>query len=183
MAPGRPRSHTCRYSAAGLTGGDPLQAVTTDDTTALSAGENCTGTRSGHYNTGGGMDATQVGIRRIGQIAVTVRDVDRARAFYRDVLGLRHLFDAPGMAFLDCAGVRLMLAVPESGEFDHPTSILYLDVADIDASAAALEARGVKFERPAERVADLGDRVLWLASFRDSENNVLALMSEVPKEL
>jgi methylmalonyl-CoA/ethylmalonyl-CoA epimerase len=125
--------------------------------------------------------ASEVGIRRIGQIAITVRDVGRARAFYRDVLGLRHLFDAPGLSFLDCDGVRLMLAVPETGEFDHPSSILYLDVADIEVSSRELERRGVKFERKAEQVADLGDRVLWLASFRDSENNVLALMSEVPK--
>jgi methylmalonyl-CoA/ethylmalonyl-CoA epimerase len=129
------------------------------------------------------MSAGQVGIRRIGQIAVTVRDVARAREFYRDVLGLPHLFDAPGLAFMECDGVRLMLAVPESGEFDHPSSILYLDVADIRAASAELEERGVTFERPAERVADLGDRELWLASFRDSENNVLALMSEVPKKL
>lgn len=128
------------------------------------------------------MDTTQEpGIRRIGQIAVTVRDTARAKAFYRDVLGIRHLFDAPDMAFFDCAGVRLMLAVPESGEFDHPSSILYLDVPDIRAAHALLVQRGVIFDRAPERVADLGDRVLWLAFFRDSENNVLALMSEVPK--
>jgi methylmalonyl-CoA/ethylmalonyl-CoA epimerase len=125
----------------------------------------------------------EVGIRRIGQIALTVRDVARASAFYRDVLGLRHLFDAPGMSFLDCDGVRLMLAVPETGELDHPSSILYLDVADIEASSRELERRGVHFDRKPEQVADLGDRVLWLASFRDSENNLLALMSEVPKLL
>jgi methylmalonyl-CoA/ethylmalonyl-CoA epimerase len=129
------------------------------------------------------MSAGQVGIRRIGQIAVTVRDVDRAREFYRDVLGLPHLFDAPGMAFMDCDGVRLMLAVPESGEFDHPSSILYFDVADIAAASTELERRGVVFERSAERVADLGDRELWLAAFRDPEHNMLALMSEVPKDL
>jgi predicted enzyme related to lactoylglutathione lyase len=125
----------------------------------------------------------EVGIRRIGQIAITVRDVERASSFYRDVLGLPHLFDAPGMSFVDCDGVRLMLAVPETGEFDHPSSILYLDVVDIEAASEELERRGVKFERKAEQVADLGDRVLWLASFRDTENNVLALMSEVPKLL
>lgn len=121
------------------------------------------------------------GIRRVGQVAVTVRDVARATDFYRDVLGLRHLFDAPGMAFFDCAGLRLMLAVPESGEFDHPTSVLYLDVADINVSCAVLTGAGVVFEGEPHFVADLGDRELWLAFFRDSEANLLGLMSEVRK--
>jgi methylmalonyl-CoA/ethylmalonyl-CoA epimerase len=125
--------------------------------------------------------AAAPGIRRIGQVAVTVRDPERATAFYRDVLGLRHLFDAPPMSFFECGGVRLMLAVPEAGEHDHASSIIYLDVSDIDAAHATLVARGVRFERAPERVADLGDRVLWLAFFRDSEANMLALMSEVPK--
>lgn len=123
------------------------------------------------------------GIRRVGQVAVTVRDVARARDFYRDILGLTHLFDAPGMAFLDCAGLRLMLTVPESGEFDHPTSVLYLDVADIAASHAVLAGAGVVFEGEPHFVADLGDRDLWLAFFRDSEANLLGLMSEVPKSV
>lgn len=125
--------------------------------------------------------AVEPGIRRIGQVAVTVRDVARARAFYRDVLGIRHLFDAPGMTFFDCAGLRLMLVVPESGEFDHPTSVLYLDVADITASYEVLSGAGVVFEGAPHFVADLGDRELWLAFFRDSEANLLGLMSEVPK--
>jgi predicted enzyme related to lactoylglutathione lyase len=123
----------------------------------------------------------EVGIRRIGQVAVTVKDVARARAFYGEVLNLKHLFDTPAMSFFDCGGVRLMLAVPESGELDHPTSLLYLDVADIDSAHRLLVERGVAFERGPERVADLGDRDLWLAFFRDSEANLLALMSERPR--
>lgn len=123
-----------------------------------------------------------VGIRRIGQIAVTVRDVERAKAFYRDVLELRHLFDAPpGLTFFDCGGVRLMLSVPESGEHDHRASILYLDVADIVSAHATLVARGAQSEQAPHLVADLGDRELWLSFFRDSEDNFLGLMSEVPK--
>ncbi|MBR9990630.1 MAG: VOC family protein [Gemmatimonadetes bacterium] len=121
------------------------------------------------------------GIRRIGQIAITVGDVDRARTFYRDVLGLRHLFDAPPkMSFFDCDGIRLLLGEPEPGEAVRHASILYLDVADITASHEQLAGRGVQFDVPPHKVADLGDRELWLASFRDSEDNVLALMSEVP---
>lgn len=120
-------------------------------------------------------------IRRIGQIAINVHDLARATAFYRDVLGLRFLFEVPKMAFFDCAGQRIMLSVPEQAQFDQPASILYYDVADIQASADALRSRGVVFEQDPHVVADLGDRVLWLAFFRDTEGNVLSLMSEVPK--
>jgi methylmalonyl-CoA/ethylmalonyl-CoA epimerase len=130
------------------------------------------------------MDATTegIGITRVAQVALTARDLDRARDFYRDVLGLRHLFDAPpAMSFFECGGLRLMLGVPESGEFDHPSSILYLDTSDIQRTHGLLAERGVAFEREPHAVADLGDRVLWLSFFRDSESNMLALSSEVPK--
>ena len=120
-------------------------------------------------------------IHRIGQIAVTVRDVDRAREFSRDVVGLRHLFDAPPrMSFFECGGVRLLLGEAEGGA-THGTSILYLDTLDIHAAHEALAGRGAAFEQAPHRVADLGDRELWLAFFRDSEDNVMALMSEVRK--
>ena len=128
------------------------------------------------------MAAGTVGIRRIGQIAITVRDQERARDFYRDVLGIQHLFDAPPkMSFFDCAGVRLLLGEAEPGAEAHGASILYLDVADIQAAHETLESRAVEFVAAPHRVADLGDRDLWLAFFRDSEGNVMALMSEVMK--
>lgn len=120
-------------------------------------------------------------LRRIGQIALTARDLARATAFYRDTLGLAHLFDAGNMAFLDCGGTRLMLSTPEAPEFDHPSSIVYFEVADIQASSAALRARGVAFEREPFVVAPLAKSDLWMAFFRDSEGNLLALQSEVPR--
>jgi methylmalonyl-CoA/ethylmalonyl-CoA epimerase len=123
-----------------------------------------------------------VAIRRIGQIAITVGDVDRARTFYRDVLELHHLFDAPPkMSFFDCGSVRLLLGEPEAGAAEQPASILYLDVPDIRAAHETLVSRAVRFDADPHKVADLGDRELWLAFFRDSEDNVMALMSEVPK--
>lgn len=126
------------------------------------------------------MDAERV--QRIGQIAVTVSDVGRARDFYRDVLGLRHLFDAPPRtSFFECGGTRLLLGEAEAGATAHGTSILYFETADIQTLHEALVERGVAFEGLPHRVADLGDRELWLAFFRDSEDNVMALMSEVPK--
>ena len=119
-------------------------------------------------------------IHRIGQIAINAKDLDRATAFYRDQLGLKHLFTVPKMSFFDCGGTRLMVGLPETAEFDHPSSILYFDTTDIEAFHATLVKSGVKSEGDPHRVADLGDRDLWLAFFRDSEGNLMALMEEKP---
>src|SRR3990172_7429565 len=119
-------------------------------------------------------------LKSIGQISVNAKEVPRAVGFYRDALGLRFLFEAPPqLAFFDCGGVRLMLSRPEKPEFDHPGSILYFKVDEIRAAADSLGSRGVRFEERPHKVASLPDHDLWLASFRDSEGNLLALMSEV----
>ncbi|HEY6324533.1 MAG TPA: VOC family protein [Thermoanaerobaculia bacterium] len=118
------------------------------------------------------------GLSQIGQIAVNVQDVERATAFYRDTLGMRFLFAFPGLAFFDCGGVRLMLSRAEDPKLDHPASILYYRVADIEATHQALAARGVRFERGPHLVARMPDHELWLADFYDSEENLLALMAE-----
>jgi predicted enzyme related to lactoylglutathione lyase len=118
----------------------------------------------------------------IEQIAINAQDLERAVSFYRDQLGLRHLFTVPpNLAFFDCDGIRLMLSLPAKPEFDHASSIIYFNVADIQAAYATLSERGVKFEEGPTFVADMGTYNLWLASFRDSENNLLALMSHVAK--
>jgi len=126
-----------------------------------------------------------VGVSRIGQIAFTVSDLPRAVAFYRDVLGLQFLFDAPpNLAFFDCGGTRLMLTPPEGeGQFagQQFNSILYYTVADIQEAARALTARGVTFEQPPHVVARLPAADLWMAFFRDSDRHMLAIMSEVPR--
>ena len=121
------------------------------------------------------------GLSTITQIAINAHDIDRATEFYRDKLGMKYLFSAPpGLAFFDCAGVRLMVSVPSSPEFDHPSSILYFNVEDIQKAHATLLERGVEFIEPPAFVVNMGSYDLWIASFRDSENNVLALMSDVP---
>jgi methylmalonyl-CoA/ethylmalonyl-CoA epimerase len=115
----------------------------------------------------------------IGQIAMVVKDVPRAVAFYRDVLGMRFLFQAPpSLAFFDCGGVRLMLDVPEDKEFDHPGSVLYFKVDDIDAIYADLTGKGVDFRAAPHLIAKLPDHELWMAFFHDGEGNTLALMHE-----
>ena len=122
------------------------------------------------------------GLSTIEQIAVNAQDIDRAVAFYRDKLGIKHLFSVPpSLAFFDCDGVRLMLSLPPKPEFDHESSIIYFKVADIQGAYATLTDRGVQFEEAPIFVADMGTYDLWLASFRDSENNLLALMAHVPK--
>jgi methylmalonyl-CoA/ethylmalonyl-CoA epimerase len=118
-------------------------------------------------------------LNRIGQIAIPVRDVDRAVAFYRDKLGMSYLFSASRLAFFDCGGIRLMLSVPESAELDHLSSILYFQVANIDHAFHELSARGVHFDDQPHLIANMDTYDLWMAFFRDSEENMLAIMSEV----
>jgi methylmalonyl-CoA/ethylmalonyl-CoA epimerase len=124
--------------------------------------------------------ATGIGITHLGQIAINVKDPDRAAAFYQDKLGLKLLFKAPpGLAFFDCGGVRLMLARAEKPEFDHPSSVLYFAVADIQAAYGKLKESGVHFEDEPHLIAKMPAHDLWMTFFRDTEGNLLALMSEV----
>lgn len=123
-------------------------------------------------------------LSRIGQIFVNVHDLDRAIAFYRDILGMKFLFQAPpNMAFFDCDGIRLMLGVADRPELDHPASIIYYKVDDIEKVYRTFKARGVEFVVKPHLVAPMPTYDLWLADFRDSEGNLLALMSEVPRQV
>ena len=127
------------------------------------------------------MSGTFGGIRKIGQIYMRAVDLRRATAFYKDTLSIPVLFEVPRMAFFDLAGVRLMLGEPEGEAFDHPGSILYFDVPDLHAAHEELVRRGVPFDSSPHLIADLGEQELWMAFFKDSEGNQLALMSEIAK--
>ncbi|QJR15223.1 VOC family protein [Usitatibacter palustris] len=121
-------------------------------------------------------------IESVGQIAIAAKDLDRARAFYRDTLGLKHLFDAPpGLTFFQCGSIRLLVEVPADERFRHPASVLYYKVADIDAAHADLVAKGVRVEGKPHLVAPMPDHDLWMAFYRDSEDNVFSLMCEKRK--
>ncbi len=125
---------------------------------------------------------SSVSLSQISQISVNVHDLARAAAFYKETLGMKHLFTVPPkMAFFDAGGIRLMLAIPERPDLDHPSSILYFKVSDIENAHQVLESRGVHFETKPMLVAPMATHDLWLAEFRDSENNVLALLCEKPK--
>jgi catechol 2,3-dioxygenase-like lactoylglutathione lyase family enzyme len=121
-------------------------------------------------------------IQDLGQIAINTHDIQRAVAFYRDALGLEYLFEAGPLAFFRCGDVRIMLSVAENAEFDHPSSILYFRVDDIQAARSELAGRGVPFEDEPHLIAELEDHDLWMTFFRDPDRNYLALMSEVRKE-
>jgi len=115
---------------------------------------------------------------RIAQIAIAVRDVERAKSFYRDSLGLEWIGDAPpGLSFFRCGEVRLMLSRPEGPE-TAANSILYYGVDDAAAAHDALVPKGVVFEQAPHVVGRLGDTEVTLAICRDSEGNLLGLMSE-----
>lgn len=123
-------------------------------------------------------------LSQIGQIFINVKDLDRAIAFYRDMLGMRFLFTAPpGMAFFECGDIRIMLGRADRPEIDHPASIIYYKVDDIEKVYEVFNARGVEFIVKPHLVAPMPTYDLWLADFKDSEGNVLALMSEVPREV
>ena len=122
-----------------------------------------------------------IGISRLGQIAINVHDLDRATAFYRDILGLPLLFTTPALAFFDCGGVRLMLSPPEKPEFDHPGSVLYFTVSDIASAHRQMLGRVVHFEDAPHLIARMPTHDLWMTFFRDPDQNLLALMCEMPQ--
>jgi methylmalonyl-CoA/ethylmalonyl-CoA epimerase len=126
--------------------------------------------------------APSLGIQNIGQISIIVKDVERATAFYRDVLELKLLFTVPSMAFFDCGGVRLMLGTASASEYDHPSSILYFRVADINAGHKRLAEGGAEIVAAPRLIAPMPDHDLWMTAFKDSEGNIHQLMSEVPRK-
>ena len=125
-----------------------------------------------------GATTAPVGLSTIGQIALSVTDIERAIAFYRDTLGMKLLFQVPNLGFFDCAGVRLML----SGSQPAGTSatVIYFKVPDIHQAFAAIKDRHAAMEGEPHLVARMPDHELWMAFFRDPDGNLLALMSELP---
>jgi predicted enzyme related to lactoylglutathione lyase len=113
---------------------------------------------------------------------VPVRDVEEAARFYRDTLGLTHLFDAPpALSFFDCGGVRLMLCGPaaqgEDGDQQHP--VLFYDVSDIRKTHARIKSSGAASVEEPHIIARMNGREVWISSVSDGQGNVVSLMSEV----
>ncbi len=124
-------------------------------------------------------ESSDFGLNLIGQIAVPVTDIDKAIAFYRDTLGMQFLFQAPpGLGFFNCGGIRLMLDASAKEKAGN-SSVIYYKVNDLESTFGTLSNRGVKFESKPHLVAKMPDHELWMAFFRDPDQNLLALMSEV----
>jgi predicted enzyme related to lactoylglutathione lyase len=117
---------------------------------------------------------------RIGQIALSVRDMERAIAFYRDTVGLKFLFQAPNVAFFDVAGVRLMLGSAESHATQPAGTVVYFESSDLDADFAAITQRGARVadNGAPHFIARLGAKELWMAFLHDPDGNLFALMQE-----
>jgi methylmalonyl-CoA/ethylmalonyl-CoA epimerase len=120
-------------------------------------------------------------LNRIGQIALAVSDVDRAEHFYRDALGLRHLYRYGDLTFFDCAGVRLLLEKAHDPETITHGSPIYFTCNDIALTVNELQQRGVVFDSLPRLIAKLDDHDLWMAFFTDPDGHTLALMHEAPK--
>jgi methylmalonyl-CoA/ethylmalonyl-CoA epimerase len=125
-----------------------------------------------------------VKLSKIKQIAIPVHDVDAAKTFYRDALGLRHLFDAPpALSFFDCGGVQLMLAGPaaqgKDGDQQHP--VLFYDVSDIKKTHAKIKSSGAQSVEDPHVIARMNGREIWIASVSDGQGNLVSFMSDVPE--
>ena len=123
-----------------------------------------------------------VTLDRIKQIAIPVNSVEEAKSFYRDTLGLRHLFDAPpALSFFDCGGVRLMLAGPaaqgQDGDQQHP--VLFYDVSDIKKAHETIKSSGATSLEEPHIIARMNGREIWIASVSDGQGNAVSLMSDV----
>ena len=118
-------------------------------------------------------------LSELGQIAMTVRNVERATAFFRDVLQLKLLFSAgPNLAFFAAGSVRLMLTTPQDAGEGGKNSILYFKVTDIVATHAGLVSRGATNERDPQLAAKMPDHELWIGFIRDPDGNLIGLMEE-----
>lgn len=125
-----------------------------------------------------------VSLSRIKQIAIPVHSVEEAKIFYRDTLGLRHLFDAPpALSFFDCGGVQLMLAGPaaQGKDGDQQHAVLFYDVSDIKTTHARIKSSGAKSLAEPRVIARMNGREISVCELSDGQGNVVGLMSDVPE--
>ncbi|MDM5340937.1 VOC family protein [Fictibacillus enclensis] len=117
-------------------------------------------------------------IHKVGQIGVPVKDLKRAITFYQEKLRLNLLFQTDNMAFFECNGLRLLLDLPENEAFEHPSSVIYFQVADIQKAHQEMADQDVSFISEPHLIARMGRTETWMAFFTDTEGNTHALMSE-----
>ena len=120
----------------------------------------------------------------LGQISRHVKDVAQAEAWFKDVLGLTHLYSFPSsvgtLSFFDLDGTRLFLSQREDGKAPGEQSVLYFRVADIRAAHARLQGQGVEFIDAPHMIFKHPDGTEeWMAFFKDCDGQTLGLMSQV----
>ncbi|HYK73761.1 MAG TPA: VOC family protein [Pseudoneobacillus sp.] len=118
-------------------------------------------------------------IQKVGQIGVPVKNIESAIAFYKEKLGLTLLFNTDRQAFFECNGLRLMLSLPEKEEFSGNSSVIYFQVENLKEKYENLLEKGVTFIDEPHIVGKMGSTEIWMAFFKDTEDNTHALMSEV----
>jgi methylmalonyl-CoA/ethylmalonyl-CoA epimerase len=118
-------------------------------------------------------------ISGVAQIALSVTELPRATAFYRDILGLKLLFEVPGMSFFDVDGVRLMLSA-HGGKPGGRDTVFYFKVADAEQAHADLSGKGARFDQPPHVIGRTPASEVMLAWCTDPDGNLLGLMSERP---
>ena len=124
---------------------------------------------------------TNIGINGIGQIAIAITDIKKAVDFYKNILGLKLLFESPpGLAFFDCGGIRLMLTTLQGQERDHKTSVIYYKVDDIKNTTKRLKSKGIVFIQEPQFVAKIENYELWIGFIRDQDENLIGIMAEIP---
>jgi methylmalonyl-CoA/ethylmalonyl-CoA epimerase len=121
-----------------------------------------------------------VHFERIGQIAITVSDVARAKNFYQNTLGMKFLFDAGQLCFFQCGEIRLMIGTSEKPE-PRGGTILYFNVDDIHETYRLLKEQNVEFFQAPHLVAKMPDHDLWMAFLKDPDDNTLGVMCEVAR--
>lgn len=118
-------------------------------------------------------------IKRVGQVSIPVHNIEKSVTFYKEKLGLLVLYEGENMALLECSGLRLILSLPEKAEFDHPSSIIYFEVQDIQMAYERLLEKGIAFTQKPHCIAKMENIETWMAFFRDPDGNTQAIMSEV----
>lgn len=124
-----------------------------------------------------------VHFEKIGQIAITVEDLSKAKDFYENTLGMRFLFEAGHLVFFQCGDIRLMITEGKRTETAraHGDTVIYFKVEDLQAVYTELTGRGVAFLEEPHLIAKMPDHDLWMAFLKDPDGNVLGVMSEVPR--
>lgn len=115
---------------------------------------------------------------KLGQVAVNVENVKRAVTFYKDVINLSLLFEMDDLAFFQCGDTRLLLSRAEKEEFNHPSSVLYFQVEDLNSEVLRMKEAGATFTDEPHMVAKVEDTETWMVFFKDTEGNTLALMNK-----